>query len=693
MPYQKIKTASFTNFGGINTKTSPYLLGQNEFTNLVNIDFQMPGSLTKRWGSTMYVGTTLSTKIVGLYEFSQNQIGVTAGSSQIIAIGQSTAFFQTGFSLTPFYNFFGFTAFIAGQNKQAFINTIFAAGRTYIIGGTFWYDFENYSNFLWACNGQNIWKYNGTSTTFFSLPAPSPFFLSATFTIGSSGVVPSNGGMTGIYYYGAGYVNTNNYFGPGGVIQDLGSTTIPIGATFPDVVYAAGATSIEFTFALPPATSYGFDVGYGITGLAIYRAGPFSTFAPSNERTYTLISNQFIALGSTSFVDNNALAGATLIPTSLGMYSEIWSGVPMPDIFGNDSIFFHPKYMELYNNQMFFSGFASTNQGFAPGTSDTVNEADQFAIIPNKSTVFFSDIGVPESIQPENNFEVRTNDGDLVRGMKSYLSSLLLFKTNTFHRLSGQDPQNFSLVEMSDQYGCISNRAVCVAKNTCYFLDRKGVIAFNGANVEIISNKIDPIFARMNYQFALDQATMVYDKVRNEILIEIPIDGSVINNFTIVYDIIVQAWTTYEGINASSAAIVRGTLNNFSYLYGTNAGAIFDVGSSYLSDNGTAYTALIQTRFFNEIDPSTTKQWRRLFFNVDQVVGSTLQVDLLANYGSSVSVTRFFQQTPYLSRIDFGIPSTALSFTLTNFSATDTLRLHGFTVEYRFQRNVQDIET
>lgn len=690
MPYQKIKTASFTNFGGINSKTSPYIVSQNEFTNLVNVDFQMPGSLTKRWGSTMYVGTTLSTKITGLYEFSQ-----TTGASQVIAVGQSTVYKATGFSLSPIYNSFGFTTFISGITTadfggiSGFIGlTYVATGYTYFLGGTYWYDFENYANFLWACNGTNIWKYNGSTFYFFSLPLPRGDITVMGPFAGSSSVVT---GMTGYYYYANGYRNIRGYVG---AVDLVGGRQI----------IAQGATNIVLSMRVNPGVTYGPAAGYGVTALEMYRAGPYATLTPPNQLTYINIGN--LPIGGNTFVDNNIIPGATnsilptgLAPSSLPMNPEIWSQAPISyssgvsgdfslplDVFYQQPIDFHPKFIELYNNQMFFSGFNITVPANASGQQLVGNP------LPDPSIVWFSDIGEPESIQAENNFNVRTNDGDQIRGMKTYISSLLIFKTNSFHRLYGQDPANFSLVEVSTQYGCISNRAVCVAKNTCYFLDRKGVIAFNGANIDIISNKIDPIFARMNYSAALDQASMTYDKFRNQILIEIPIDSSTTNNFTVVYDIIVNAWTTYEGIRASSSAIAKGSLSNFSYLYGNYNGGVLNVGASYLSDNGTGYTALIQTRFFNEIDPATTKQWRRVFFNVDQASGSTLRVDLIANYGSSISVTRYFQQTPYLSRIDFGIPSTALSFTLSNFSSVDTLRLHGFTVEYRFQRNVQDIE-
>ncbi len=681
MPYQKIKTSSFQNLGGISNKISPYLVQQTEFTNLVNVDFQQPGSLTKRWGSTMYVGTTLSTKITGVYEYNITPIA-GFGASIIVVTGESRVLQVFGTGYQQIYGSFGFTSVLLGVGAvnvgPTFISATFnVTGYTYWLGGTFWYDFETYSNVLWGGNGNNFWKFDGIGH-FFSLPAPLSNFLVP--VVGSSGVgstATSFPGMTGVYYYASGYINNRGFYGAASVGTLTNKKILSANAA----AETQGSTNVILHWDAPMGTTYGVDVGYGITAMAIYRAGPFATYLPANERTYNLIGT--LALTGQTFIDSNLADSATLVPTCLGMVPEIWNAHPEDriDVFGNPPVDFHPRYLELYNNQMFFSGFFPMVSG---STSVLVYEP---------SSVVFSDIGEPESIQPENNFDVRTNDGDQIRGMKSYLSSLLIFKTNTFHRLSGQDPANFALSEMSAQYGCVSNRAVCVAKNTCYFLDRKGIIAFNGANVDIISNKIDPIFARMNYPAALDQAIMTYDKVRNEILVEIPIDGSSVNNFTVVYDIIAQAFTTYNGISASSATIARGTLDNFSYLYGTYNGALLNVGHSYLSDNGTAYTALIQTRFFNEIDPATTKQWRRIFFNVDPVAGSTCQIDLIANYGTSVTATRYLQQTPYLSRIDFGIPSTALSFTLTNFSAVDTLRLHGFTMEYRFQRAVQDIES
>lgn len=664
MSYPKIKTASFTNFGGINSKTSPYILGQNEFTNLINVDFQMPGSLTKRWGSTMYVGTTLSTKIVGVYEYQ-----TTAGFSQIIAVGQSTVYAATGFSLTPMYNYFGFTTTFGGTDFSGFVGTSFGTGYTFYLGGTFWYDFENYANYLWGVNGQDIWKYDGSSFYFFSYGNPPGAF--ATYVLNSSGVSPDVGGMTGYYFYCYGNVNGRGYYGP---ITSLDPT---------EQCIPNGATQVEIDFySTYFGITYGFEMGYGTTAIAIYRAGPYDDAnLPENQKTFFRIG--LVPLGATSFIDHNIPQGATLAPTSISMVGELYNNnlFGAADLFGTKPQFFKPRYIELFNNQMFFGGFYAN-------ALNTVTANP----MPNPSLVWFSDIGDPESIQPESNFEVKTNDGDVLRGMKSYLSSLLLFKTNSFHRLSGQDPQNFALTEISTQYGCVSNRAICVATNTCYFLDRKGVIAFNGANIDIISNKIDPVFARMNYNASLDQAAMTYDKVRNQIIVEIPIDDSLVNNFTVVYDTIVQAWTTYDGIKAASSSIIRGSLPNFSYIYGNYDGALQYNGPSYFSDNGVAYTALIKTRFFNEIDPATTKQWRRIFFNMDQESGSTVTVNLIPNYGTSNAITRSFVQSPYLSRIDFGIPSTALSFELSMYSPVDSLRLHGFTMEYRFQRNVQDIE-
>ena len=101
MSNQKFKIENYQNVGGINSKFSPHLLTPIEFMDIKNYDFQTPGSLTQRWGSTQYMGQTLAGKITALSEY-QKLSGVSmiiTGSSGGLWYGATTGNFQ-GMSLT-----------------------------------------------------------------------------------------------------------------------------------------------------------------------------------------------------------------------------------------------------------------------------------------------------------------------------------------------------------------------------------------------------------------------------------------------------------------------------------------------------------------------------------------------------------------------------------------------------------------
>jgi hypothetical protein len=220
------------------------------------------------------------------------------------------------------------------------------------------------------------------------------------------------------------------------------------------------------------------------------------------------------------------------------------------------------------------------------------------------------------------------------------------------------------------------------------FLDKKGIVRFNGANIDIISTPIQTIFERMNVSAARQTATAVHDKIRNQVMFGLPVDGSSTNNLTVVYDYLLGAWTTYEGYSPAVFALAKGRLSNKSVFYGDYNGRVNHFGSSFLADNGVGYTCLVKSRFVSELGQGVQKQFRRLFVNVDEKSGSTLQIKLYQDYGSSVQATRYIMQTPFQSRIDFGLSAKSMSFELSNFSSADTVRLHGWVIHYRFQRNV-----
>jgi len=324
-----------------------------------------------------------------------------------------------------------------------------------------------------------------------------------------------------------------------------------------------------------------------------------------------------------------------------------------------------PQFMEIYQNQLFMAGFSQ-----AP------------------STVQFSDIGNPESIQPSNNFDFRTNDGDVLTGLKSAFNQLFIFKNKSFAVLQGDNPQNFVLTPVSDQYGCISSRAVATYQNYMLFLDKKGICMFNGAQVMVASTKLDPLFANMNLPAAQSNAWMIHNKERNQVWCGIPVNGSTQINQIIVYDYLLNAWAHFDGVNAASANIAYGTNPRQTVYFGGYSGYMGRFGASLTSDMGNAITMMAKSRFIADMGQSVEKQWRRLFINQVSAVGATVtwNVNFYADYQTSIAATVLHSGQTFQTRTDFGIPSKSISVQFIASTSSDIIQLQGFTIESRFQR-------
>lgn len=569
----KIKQENYSNFGGINTKISPYQTGQTEWLDLVNYDFTTPGSLTKREGSTLFLGASTSGRIGGLYEFVRLD-----GSSYMVAGAN-----------TNLYN----------------INSSFSSVKSGLLNGGI-FDFVTFVDRLFVANGQDFFLFDGTNTTDYGVPGGTNF--------SGVGAGAGSGMPDGTYFYKYGYLTDRGFLGP------LGAT-LSVTTSSNDSVNLSG-------FVIPP--------GFGVTSIAIYRTNV-------NGADYFRIGYQ---VGTGTFND---------------------ADLPAREL-ANDYVGFTmaPKHLEIYNNQLFMSGFSSA-----------------------LSTVIFSDLGEPQGIVADFNFEVRTNDGDKMTGLKFYNRNLLLFKEKSYHQLSGDNPETFTITQISDQYGALSNRAIVVFEERCWFLDRKGVTEFDGANTTVVSNPVEAVFMSMNVDAARENAVAIHNKLRNEVWFSIPCNGATTNNCTVVYDYLSKAWTKFEGFNASSLTMAKSRLGTEKAFYGGYTGNVFNFGASLFGDGSNGITNIAKPRYASNYGQSTEQLFRRLFFNFTPYVGATLgmTVNIRADYGTSISVSRPIYQNPFQSRIDFGVPAKAVSAELTAFG-TDPIQFHGFVIESRKQRDV-----
>lgn len=735
MSNQKLKNENYSQLGGINSKVSQYQNSPFEFLDIKNFDFQTPGALTSRWGSTQYVSQGFSSPITSIYEFIQlngssyvvvgasgaQWYGATTGLSQGMSFNASQGV-TIGSTIGLFIQVYSFASNLGGGVKivspgvyyQGITSMQFKAdplggqggkAPTFILSpGTFsnnQMSFVTFQNYLFGADGNRFFKFDGTTTYFVGLPFPTMNGFGFGASTGYQSLTIPNqsygyGATHGSYIFYISYVNNRGFE----------SQIWPIGGT--DITqYTSGATvGTESAFNAIINT----PLGYGISSINLYyyfspttlywsgtttQTGAYQNnsqgFLPVWNYNYTLLSNQPVSGSTISEIyfgislpgDAVLQSGATVSQTIFNLINNAGS---LPDPVVNTyyplgatvqtsgrfiteidvNTKFYPRYLEIYKDRLFCCGFSAA-----------------------LSTVYFSDITEPEGFAPDANFEVRTNDGDYLTAMKSYSTRLCFFKKSSFHVLNGDGPENFFLQEISLQYGALNNNCVSVYDDILLFLDRKGLMEFNGANVTCISSKVQPYFDRMNYNVALNTACMEHDKLRNQIIIAIPIDSATNNNIMIVYDYMVNAWTTYSGVIPTYLKRIQGRNNLKNVFYGTSSGLVNWFGSSFLSDNGVGFTTYFKSRFLHDMGDSIEKQWRRLYLNADQTSATLMMpVNFYQDYGSSIVYSTTFLLGQFQNRIDFGIPAKSISFELYNLSTSSPLRIYGFTVESRLQRMV-----
>lgn len=669
MSYQPKKSERYSNFGGLNTKTSRYITGPQEVIRLVNYDASVTGSFTKRPDTAQFLGTSFG-PVRSLFEFTQ--IGgasyeLISGVSGLFASGASTFRLYYGISLGAAFT-----------------------GLAYNIGGSrFFMDSEAFVNQAWLAN---VPTNNGTGTyirrllTWANIPG---------FNLGE-GLVNAQMDLVSGYLnsFAATYgnVGSSNYFGTTfGVRYSLAWLNYRdvVGPVYPIGIRRSlsGVSAINSAFIYPPygaSPAVYFDaITNNAKALLMFRENIGLSAAATNADVVGSTTSVFYipianwVSGISYLIDDGSptatyLQGITAVayrmndnyPFSLSGGS--FTPVNFIDTINGQKRTGWPQYSAVYNNMMFFSGCS---------------------LVP--SHVFWSQLATPEHVANEDFNEVRTNDADVVRGMIPYNGNLLVGKGKSLHTVNGLDPDSVSFQEVTDQYGFMNNRSSCVFNNQLWFLDGsgKGICQFDGANTAVISVSVEAVFQRINLAAALDEAFMLHVKSRNEVWCGIPVDDSPIVNVIVIYDYVAKEWLTFEGLNASAVMIARGTLNRNALVMGFSNGTIRSLNTSYLGTE--AVTTAVRFPFVTNFGWSTTQVYRQLFLDVDPILGAThtFAANFYLNQSNTAALGTTISTSSTQTRRQIDLPGIGLSVELINGS-TLPLRINGYTVESRFQRNV-----
>lgn len=690
MPHPRFKDENYENFGGVNIKASAYLTGPREVISLFNYDFSVMGAWTKRPGSTQYIGQTFA-NITGVHEFvringfSELIVGVSGGffhgSSTGNLIGASlpalaaTATYPILIEPFIYYSGGGMTRGVNTVGDYTILRSAFSNNDQ---------DYTNYLNQLYFTDGTAYVRYNGATNYLPFLPvAPIGSTIggnmSASYLFTVSGGALLKGLVLGYaYHFFVETVNNNGEFGP---MTHIGAVDLSATGSSLTTFLGASVAVVNATILTPSV--------YGISYVNMYvaRGGGTlpSTYAIGDtafaldirflDKSLVQSDPDFTQLGF--FYNSSTLFdGFDRLPIALrGQYPYILPGVGVDTFNGayygqavnfTQGYTLSPRFLEIYNDRLAMVGFSGLPSSFA-----------------------ITEVVSPASILPDDVFEVRTNDGDVLTGAKFFLNQLILFKQKSVHSFTGDAPENFYLKQVTSEYGCLNNKACCVWQDKLWFLDQSGIIEFNGANIQEVSTKVQPRFDQMNISAAINEAVMLHQKERNEIWCGIPINGATLNNFTIIYDYESNAWGYWDGFNPKYFANVRQRFNRTTGFYADYSGRINNFSPSYMGDNGAGISTVIQTRFEHSMGQSVEKMYRRLFINYDSLTGETVNnfnINYRKNYGESIVLTTGFTMTSFQQYNNFGIGAKSLSVEIGHYSAIEKLRIYGYTVEHRYQR-------
>ena len=253
-----------------------------------------------------------------------------------------------------------------------------------------------------------------------------------------------------------------------------------------------------------------------------------------------------------------------------------------------------------------------------------------------RSRIRWSDVGDAETWESTNWIDVDPDDGTEITGIASFADGLVVFKENSIFFLSGVDSNTFTLFPVDSTVGTSSPGTITVTENAVFFLDRKGVYEFDGAEVPRISDKIntdilDTVSAANRYK---NTAFFYRDKLYLCIH-----DGTQLN-YTWVYDTRLKAWVRWDN-GFYGATNKEGTM----YVVGPVDSAddvktgIFQWLSGE-TDGGTNYTASFRTGWISakEQDGWVGRRFRIRYIDfVAEEGAGTLSVNLFEDFRTSTS--------------------------------------------------------
>ncbi len=175
----------------------------------------------------------------------------------------------------------------------------------------------------------------------------------------------------------------------------------------------------------------------------------------------------------------------------------------------------------------------------------------------NPSTLYFSNLGDIATWTSTDTINIETNDGQVIRALKSALDCLYIFKDESIWRTCGTNRDDFTTEQMVRGIGTLSNQSVQVINNIFYFVSSQGeIVQYDGGiTYNILSSKIKGTtnLLNKNRMTVVPSAQFINPGTGfNDYYAAFSTSASGTNDRVIVYDTYNHAFTKFVGMNVNA---------------------------------------------------------------------------------------------------------------------------------------------
>lgn len=354
-----------------------------------------------------------------------------------------------------------------------------------------------------------------------------------------------------------------------------GSVSITAGnicsfVNFFNVVYITNGVDVPFQWTgsgnastIPALTlnTYTFTVS-GITTSPTVGA----TYT-NNTVTFTVIATSLA--GASGSIAGTILATGASVPTSSGTLTKT-GGTGDSTIaftmFAVDTNISKAKYVELYNNYLFFANVSVGSTTYP-------------------TRIYWSNLQDPTVFLTTSFIEVALNDGQQITGMKVLGDNLIIFKTRSIYVISFTGDPDIPFIlqgggKTNSDVGCVAPFSIQIVTNGLMFLSFDGLYYFDGSNSTKVSDRINPTILGLN-NTRLSQTRSMVQHNKHRYLFSVPSSSSNTNDTVITWDWYLNAFSIYTGINAASMCTTFSSGYQENLYFGDYAGFYYHM------DNGS----------------------------------------------------------------------------------------------------------